>query len=205
MLENGDQVAPVDALRLGQDVHSPFARQEVPQIGAGVQVPRRSSFAGSFFFARTRSHFALKYLGSRPCSKPPSSPPPPSLRPRPRSRNRPVDPCLRWKRLEAVVAMAASCAVLLPHLNGLGGDGLFLVREPRGRVHAIDAAGPAGALETIKRYSAKEYKSLPLHGADAAATVARVVAGWSWPGVIGGLGREVAAAVAAGGRDHPCA
>ncbi len=44
--------------------------------------------------------------------------------------------------VEAVIAMAATCAVVLPHLNGLGGDGFFLVREPRGRVHALDAVRP---------------------------------------------------------------
>jgi gamma-glutamyltranspeptidase/glutathione hydrolase len=81
--------------------------------------------------------------------------------------------------IEAVVAMAATCAVVLPHSNGLGGDGFFLVREPRGRVHAIDASGPAGALATIQRYRTREHEILPAHGPDAAITVAGVVAGWA--------------------------
>ena len=63
--------------------------------------------------------------------------------------------------VEAVVAMAATCAVVLPHLNGLGGDGFFLVREPRGRVHALDASGPAGTLATIERYRKREYEGIP--------------------------------------------
>ena len=90
--------------------------------------------------------------------------------------------------VEAVIAMAATCAVVLPHLNGLGGDAFFLVREPRGRVHAIDASGPAGALATIERYRQKEYDAIPAHGPDAALTVAGVVGGWS-------LGLELARAL----------
>lgn len=90
--------------------------------------------------------------------------------------------------IEAVIAMAATCAVVLPHLNGLGGDGFLLVREPRGRVHAIDASGPAGTLATIDRYRQKEYEAVPPHGPDAALTVAGIVAGWS-------LGLELAKAL----------
>ncbi len=47
--------------------------------------------------------------------------------------------------LEAMVAMAASIAAVYPHMNHLGGDGFWLIREPSGRVRAIMAAGPAGA------------------------------------------------------------
>ena len=81
--------------------------------------------------------------------------------------------------VEAVVAMAATCSVVLPHLNGLGGDGFFVVREPRGRVHGLDASGPAGTLATIERYRKREYEIIPAHGPDAALTVAGVVAGWA--------------------------
>ena len=81
--------------------------------------------------------------------------------------------------VEAVVAMAATCAVVLPHLNGLGGDGFFIVREPRGRVHALDASGPAGTLATIERYRKREYENIPAHGPDAALTIAGVAAGWA--------------------------
>ena len=47
--------------------------------------------------------------------------------------------------LEAMVAMAASIAVVYPHMNHAGGDGFWLLREPSGRVHALMAPGPAGA------------------------------------------------------------
>src|SRR5215831_4045749 len=46
--------------------------------------------------------------------------------------------------LEAMVAMAATIAVVYPHMNHLGGDGFWLVHEPSGRVRAIMAPGPAG-------------------------------------------------------------
>lgn len=80
--------------------------------------------------------------------------------------------------IEAAVAMAATLAVVYPHLNGIGGDGFWLVHEPGGRLHGIDACGPAGTLATIERYRDKDYDTLPAHGPEAVLTVAGVVAGW---------------------------
>ena len=34
--------------------------------------------------------------------------------------------------LEAMVAMAATIAAVYPHMNHIGGDGFWLVREPNG-------------------------------------------------------------------------
>ena len=42
--------------------------------------------------------------------------------------------------------MAATIAVAYPHMNAVGGDAFWLVREPGGRVRAIEACGPAGSL-----------------------------------------------------------
>jgi gamma-glutamyltranspeptidase/glutathione hydrolase len=80
--------------------------------------------------------------------------------------------------VEAMVAMAATIAVVYPHMNAIGGDGFWLVREPGGKVHAIDACGPAGSLATIRRYREKGYDAIPPRGPDAALTVAGAVAGW---------------------------
>lgn len=80
--------------------------------------------------------------------------------------------------IEAMVAMAATAAVVLPHMNGLGGDGFWLVREPGGRVHALDASGRAGMLATIRRYRNKGFDTIPLRGPEAALTVAGVAGGW---------------------------
>ncbi len=55
--------------------------------------------------------------------------------------------------LEAMVAMAATIAAVYPHMNHIGGDGFWLVREPSGRVRAIMGAGPAGAKATPRSLS----------------------------------------------------
>ncbi|HEX4554780.1 MAG TPA: gamma-glutamyltransferase, partial [Xanthobacteraceae bacterium] len=47
--------------------------------------------------------------------------------------------------IEAMVAMAATIAAVYPHMNHIGGDGFWLVRERSGRVRALMAAGRAGA------------------------------------------------------------
>ena len=80
--------------------------------------------------------------------------------------------------IEAMVAMAATIAVVYPHMNAMGGDAFWVIREPGGRVRAIEACGQAGSLATIKRYRDKGYDALPFRGPDAAITVAGAVGGW---------------------------
>jgi gamma-glutamyltranspeptidase/glutathione hydrolase len=93
--------------------------------------------------------------------------------------------------VEAMVAMAAAIAVVYPHMNGIGGDGFFLIAEPGRTPRVIDACGAAGSLATIARYAKKGYDAIPARGADAALTVAGAVSGW-------GMALEAAAAL--GGR-----
>ncbi|AWN34539.1 gamma-glutamyltransferase family protein [Methylobacterium radiodurans] len=80
--------------------------------------------------------------------------------------------------IEAMVAMAASIAVVYPHMNGIGGDGFWLVREPGGRVRGFEACGPAGSLATIGRYREQGHDAIPARGPDAMVTVAGAVGGW---------------------------
>ncbi|MCO4055551.1 MAG: gamma-glutamyltransferase [Bosea sp.] len=80
--------------------------------------------------------------------------------------------------VEAMIAMAATIAVVYPHMNGIGGDGFWLVRDARGKVVAIEACGPAGALATIRRYREKGLDAIPPRGPDAALTVAGAIGGW---------------------------
>lgn len=80
--------------------------------------------------------------------------------------------------IEAMIAMAATIAVVYPHMNAIGGDGFWLVREPGGRVHGIEACGAAGSLATIARYRDKGYDGIPPRGPDAAVTVAGAIGGW---------------------------
>lgn len=80
--------------------------------------------------------------------------------------------------IEAMVAMAATIAVVYPHMNAIGGDGFWLIREPGGRVRGIEACGPAGSLATIARYRERGFDAIPPRGADAAVTVAGAIGGW---------------------------
>lgn len=79
--------------------------------------------------------------------------------------------------IEAMVAMAATISVVYPHMNAIGGDGFWLVHEPGGKVHAIEACGGAGSLATIERYREKG-DTIPSRGPDSAVTVAGAIGGW---------------------------
>src|SRR5437764_10711498 len=81
--------------------------------------------------------------------------------------------------LEAMVAMAATIAAVYPHMNHIGGDGFWLVREPSGRVRAIMGAGPAGAKATPAHYREHGYDEIPPRGPLAALTVPAAVATWT--------------------------
>src|SRR5271170_3047460 len=78
--------------------------------------------------------------------------------------------------LEAMVAMAAAIAAVYPHMNHIGGDGFWLIRERNGRVRAIMAAGPAGSEARPEFY--REYEAIPSRGPLAALTVPGAIGGW---------------------------
>ncbi|MBC8269967.1 MAG: gamma-glutamyltransferase, partial [Rhodospirillaceae bacterium] len=48
--------------------------------------------------------------------------------------------------VEAMVAAAATIAVVYPHMNSIGGDGFWIISEPGQEPIGIDACGPAAAL-----------------------------------------------------------
>jgi gamma-glutamyltranspeptidase/glutathione hydrolase len=66
--------------------------------------------------------------------------------------------------IEAMVAAAASCAVVYPHMNSLGGDGFWLIHLPGQRPIAIDASGPAGSAVTQEFYRAQGLDEIPMRG-----------------------------------------
>jgi gamma-glutamyltranspeptidase/glutathione hydrolase len=78
--------------------------------------------------------------------------------------------------IEAMLAMAASIAAVYPHMNHLGGDGFWIIREPSGRVRAIMAAGPAAQAAKPELY--RDYEAMPTRGPLAALTVPAAVGGW---------------------------
>ncbi|AMN39840.1 gamma-glutamyltransferase family protein [Rhodoplanes sp. Z2-YC6860] len=78
--------------------------------------------------------------------------------------------------LEAMIAMAASIAAVYPHMNHIGGDGFWLVREPKGRIRAFMGAGPAGSQARPDLY--REHETIPPRGPLAALTVPGAIGAW---------------------------
>jgi gamma-glutamyltranspeptidase/glutathione hydrolase len=78
--------------------------------------------------------------------------------------------------IEAAVAVAATLAVVYPHMTGIGGDGFWLVHEPDGSVWAIDACGGAAQTADLSLYEGLE--AIPWRGSLAANTVAGTISGW---------------------------
>jgi len=81
--------------------------------------------------------------------------------------------------IEAMIAAAATIAVVYPHMNSIGGDGFWLIAEPGRATWGIDACGPAGRLAHPVYYSHHGVtEEIPPRGGLAALTVAGAVAGW---------------------------
>jgi gamma-glutamyltranspeptidase/glutathione hydrolase len=84
--------------------------------------------------------------------------------------------------IEAMVAAAATIAVVYPHMYGIGGDGFWIILRPGQAPIGISACGQAADLATPQFYEAQGHpESIPARGGLAALTV---------PGTIGG--REAA-------------
>lgn len=79
--------------------------------------------------------------------------------------------------IEATIAVAATLAVVYPHMTGLGGDGFWLMRAQDGQVQAIDACGAAGRQVVPALYA--DAASIPWRGPLAVNTVAGTVSGWA--------------------------
>ncbi len=80
--------------------------------------------------------------------------------------------------IEAMVAMASTIAVVYPHMNSIAGDGFWLIREPGGRVRAIEACGYAGERATVDAYRKLGHETIPTRGPLAALTAPGSVGGW---------------------------
>lgn len=78
--------------------------------------------------------------------------------------------------VEAMVAAAATISVAYPHMNGLGGDGFWLIHKPGQKPVAIDAAGFSAKAATLESYSG--FDAIPTRGGKAAITIAGAVSGW---------------------------
>ena len=78
--------------------------------------------------------------------------------------------------LEAMVAMAATIAAVYPHMNHAGGDGVWLIREPSGRMRVLLAVGRAASNARRELYRGDE--TIPPRGPLAVLTAPAAIAGW---------------------------
>jgi len=81
--------------------------------------------------------------------------------------------------IEAALAVAATLAVVYPHMTGLGGDSFWLIAEPGRTPLTIDGAGRAGAAVDVGFYRDQGLRDIPWRGAPAANTVAGAVSAWA--------------------------
>src|ERR1700730_13085761 len=80
--------------------------------------------------------------------------------------------------VEAMSAAAATIAVVYPHMNGIGGDGFWLISRPGAEPIGIEACGAAALAATVDDYRARGLTPIPPRGPLAANTVAGTVSGW---------------------------
>ena len=81
--------------------------------------------------------------------------------------------------VEAMIAAAATIAVVYPHMNSIGGDAFWLVHVPGQPVRAIDACGAAAGAASREWYAERGIQTaIPFRGGVAANTVAATVSGW---------------------------
>ena len=81
--------------------------------------------------------------------------------------------------LEAMIAAAASIAVVYPHMNSIGGDGFWVINGPNNRPGGIDASGKSAQAASRDWYRQRGMTdSIPFRGGTAALTVAGTISGW---------------------------
>jgi len=81
--------------------------------------------------------------------------------------------------LEAMIAAAATIAVVYPHMNSIGGDSFWVMHSPGKAMGGIDACGAAAGLANKQWYTDRGITtSIPFRGALAANTVAGTISGW---------------------------
>lgn len=81
--------------------------------------------------------------------------------------------------IEAMIAAASTIAVIYPHMNGLGGDGFWLIGRPGSRPIGIQACGRAAKAVDRNWYRERGHAAIPTRGPLAALTVAGTIDGWA--------------------------
>jgi len=81
--------------------------------------------------------------------------------------------------VDAAIAANAVLCVAYPHMAGLGGDGFWLISEPTGVVHGLNASGPAARAATLDYYRPHAIDDeIPPRGPLAILTVPGAIDGW---------------------------
>jgi gamma-glutamyltranspeptidase/glutathione hydrolase len=82
--------------------------------------------------------------------------------------------------VDAAIAANAVLCVVYPHMAGLGGDGFWLIAEPgTGRVHGLNASGPAARAATLDYYRPRSKDNeIPARGPLSVLTVPGAIDGW---------------------------
>jgi gamma-glutamyltranspeptidase len=81
--------------------------------------------------------------------------------------------------VDAAIAANAVLCVAYPHMAGLGGDGFWLIAEPAGKVHGINASGPAARAATLDYYRPHAVDNeIPARGPLSVLTVPGAIDGW---------------------------
>jgi gamma-glutamyltranspeptidase/glutathione hydrolase len=80
--------------------------------------------------------------------------------------------------VDAAVTIAATLAVVYPHMNSIGGDSFWLIAIPGAAPIGIDACGRAAAAADLDLYLRSDCLVIPTRGPLAANTVAGTLSGW---------------------------
>lgn len=82
--------------------------------------------------------------------------------------------------LEAMIAAAATIAVVYPHMNSIGGDSFWLIFTPGSAPQAIDGAGASAHAASREWYRERGVsRTIPFRGGVAANTVAGTISAWA--------------------------
>ena len=80
--------------------------------------------------------------------------------------------------VEAMIAAAATIAVVYPHMNSIGGDGFWLIARPGEAPRGLEGCGAAAGAASIDSYRERNLSTIPFRGAAAANTVAGTISAW---------------------------
>jgi gamma-glutamyltranspeptidase/glutathione hydrolase len=81
--------------------------------------------------------------------------------------------------IDAAIAAATTIAVVYPHMNGIGGDNVWLIYDAaHAELRALNATGRSAAAVNLDAYRARHGGAMPVRGGAAALTVPGTVSGW---------------------------